>query len=107
MKKTLLLFLTIFGLTFSNAFAEELTVERTHEKDYLHNVGYSDITADLVQRSRAKSLGIEYINPEENSLYKKQPIKFMRRFWMYLDPSLDDDSYMNHDIHTSPSIYDL
>ena len=106
MKKTLLL-LTILGLTFSNAYAEELTVERTLEKDYLQNSGYSETAVDLVHRSQARASGEEYINSDENSLYQKQPVKFMRRFWMYLDPSLDDDSFMNHDIHTSPSIYDL
>ena len=106
MKKTLL-FLTIFGLAFSYTFAEELTVERTLEKDYLENAGYSEVTADIVQQSQARALGQEYTNPDANPLYEEQPVKFFRRFWMYLDPSLDDDSFMNHDIHTSPSIYDL
>lgn len=106
MKKTFL-FLILLGLSFSYVFAEELTIERSGSKEYLHNAGYSAITADMVQRSRAKANGEEYVKDDENPLYAEQPVKFFRRFWMYLDPSLDDDSFMNHDLHTSPSIYDL
>ena len=44
----------------------------------------------------------------ERDIYKKPIVRGVRRFFMYLDPSYDDQSFMNnHKIHTTPNIGDL
>ena len=50
----------------------------------------------------------EETEPVEKEYYNQPVVKAVRRFFMYLDPSYDDHSFMNgHDIHTAPSYEDL
>ena len=44
----------------------------------------------------------------EHKIYKKGIVRGVRRFFMYMDPAYDDQSFKNnHKIHTSPNIGDL
>lgn len=106
MKKHLFItsLLILFGLP---AFAE-LTVEDTITPEFLKNSGYSDSLVNTTQKIRAQANGEPLTEPVENRAYQNPAVKFVRRVFMYLDPSLDDHSFMNdHQIHTSPSINDL
>ncbi len=106
MKKRFLItgLLILFALP---SFAE-LTVEDTVSPDYLRNNGYSTATINAAQKVRAKSNGEPLAEPVENKMYQNPAVKFVRRVFMYIDPSLDDHSFMNdHDIKTSPTFDDL
>lgn len=106
MKKSLL-FLILTGFIITPAFAE-LTVEDTVSTDYLKNNGYSTAIINTVHKSRAQANGEALSEPVEDERYNQPVIKYVRKIFMYLDPSLDDHSFMNdHDIKTSPNYQDL
>lgn len=87
------------------AFAE-LTVEDTISRDYLKNHGYSNAFVNTTHKLVAEHNGEAYTEPVENEMYNQPSIKFIRRLFMYLDPSLDDYSF-NHNINTTPRYDDL
>ena len=109
MKKILL----ITGLTALFAlpsFAEytELTTKDITSPDYLKKHGHSTAIIQATQKSIAQANGEEYTRPVEKEYYNEPVVKYIRKFFMYIDPSYDDHSFMNdHDIHTSPSYEDL
>ena len=106
MKKRLL----IIGLTmlFTLPSYAELTVKDTTSTDYMKNHGHSSAIIYATQKSIAQSHGEAYSMPEEKEYYNQPFVKYVRKFFMYIDPSYDDHSFMNdHDIHTSPSYEDL
>lgn len=104
-KSFLILILTAF--VSIPAFAE-LTIEDTTNPEYLKNNGFSSAFTITVDKVKAQANGEPLTEPVEKEEYNEPFKKFVRRVFMYLDPSLDDHSFMNdHDIHTSPSIHDL
>lgn len=106
MKKRFLItgLLILFALP---SFAE-LTVEDTVSQDYMKNNGYSQATINATKKLTAQANGEPLAEAEENKIYRNPAVKFVRRVFMYIDPSLDDHSFMNdHEIHTSPRFDDL
>ncbi len=104
--KKILLTITILGLSTLCANAKEFTVADTVSQDYLINNGYSSSAVEIVGRSKARAMGEEYNGYVDRSLFRNRAGWF-GKFLRYTDPSLDDDSFMNHDIKYYPSIYDL
>ena len=106
MKKYLLL----LGLTALIALpaCAELTVDDTINEEYLINHGYSKETARIVQKNQAQING-EPLTQEIDKEYYNQPVvKYVRRFFMYLDPSLDDYTFLNdHSMNTTSRYDDL
>lgn len=106
MKKTLLL-IALIGFIALPALAE-LTVEDVSSDAYLKNHGYSSAVVNAVNKTKAQVNGEPLAEPVEREEYNIPVVKYFRKFIMYLDPSLDDHSFMNdHEIHTSPSYQDL
>lgn len=107
MKKSLLiLILTAFAVT--PVLADEFTVKDSTNVDYLINHGHSESFVQNVQKNKAQIAGEPLSEEVEKEVYEIQPIKFFRKFWMYIDPALDDHSFENdHSIKTSPNYQDL
>ena len=100
----------IFGIMSLLALpaCAELTTSDTVSKDYLKNHGYSPALILATQKSLAQVNGEETPTYYEHRIYKKGIVRGVRRFFMYMDPAYDDQSFMNnHKIHTSPNIGDL
>ncbi len=107
MKKSLLISI-LTALVVMPAVATELTTESTTDTKYLKNHGHSDTLIQNIQKSKAQIAGEPLSEPVEKEYYNLPGIKQVRRFWMYLDPAIDDHSFMNdHNIKTSPSYEDL
>ena len=86
----------------------ELTVDDTVNGAYLKNHGYSDASIQIVNKKIAEANGEEYSKPIEHEYYETPVAKYVRKFFMYIDPALDDQSFSNnHQIHTAPNWYDL
>ncbi len=106
MKKTYLLICSIL-LVATPAFAE-LTTSDAVSEEFLKNHGYSPALIQATHRSISQANGEENPTYYEHKIYKKGIVRGVRRFFMYLDPAYDDQSFMNnHKIHTSPNIGDL
>lgn len=95
-------------MAFAVPVFAELTVEDTVDKEFMKNSGYSTATINAVQKLQAQHNGEALEEPVEHECYKNPAIKFIRRVFMYADPSLDDHTFVNdHEIHTSPRFDDL
>ena len=106
MKKRLII-LILTGLFMAPAYAE-LTVKDSTNREYLKNQGYSEAFVNSLQKSAARANGEPLTEKKKKEYYNQPIVKAVRKFFMYIDPSLDDHSFMNdHNIHTSPSYEDL
>lgn len=106
MKKRVLI-LTLIASFALPAFAE-LTVKDTTSIEFMKNQGYSSALVQTTQKSVARANGEPLTEPVEKEYYNQPVIKAVRRFFMYIDPSYDDHSFVNdHNIKTSPSYEDL
>lgn len=106
MKKRLII-LILTGLFIAPAYAE-LTVKDTTSTEFMKNQGYSSALVQTTQKSIARSNGEPLTEPVEKEYYNQPVVKAVRKFFMYIDPALDDHSFMNdHNIHTAPSYEDL
>lgn len=81
-----------------------VTVTESTEAKYLNNYGYSHATIEMVQRSKAKANGEVYVSASQEQTEKPSWIK---RVFIYLDPALDNGSFLNHDTKTIPGFHDL
>ena len=105
--KNFLFIIGLIGIFTLPAFAE-LTVDDTINGAYLKNHGHSQSTVNIVNKQVAETNGEDYTKPVEHEFYETPIAKYVRRFFMYIDPALDDGSFKNnHEIHTSPNWRDL
>lgn len=95
-------------LLFAIPSFAEVTVEDTHNPDFLRNSGYSDPMIKATQKQVAIDNAEEYeLAPVE---YKKNScafVKGLKRFFIYIDPALDDNTFMNRNITTTPDYHDM
>ena len=103
MKKLVLL--SIISVLACISARASVTVEQSTDPEYLINSGYSEAVAEDVMISKNRVNG----QPAE-PLYSHQRSKFAR-FWRnlygYIDPTIDTDEVIHHDISRSPSWKDL
>lgn len=104
MKRNLLLILAL--LTFACVQANAgVTPDQVTEPDYMINNGYSEATAQEVMLLKNRVNG----QPAEPTYRMKRNkfVRFWRNVYSYIDPSIDNDERIHHDIHMSPSPRDL
>jgi len=104
--KNKFLIVGILGLIASQNFVfAELTVDQASSGDYLLNRGYSPVFGQMVDKTKVNIQGVEYVSPEQKEY--SGFVKWVRNVFIYLDPALESDTFMNHDINATPKIDDL
>ena len=85
-----------------------ITTEQASSMDELQKQGYSVLTADSVQSSKARATGMEYTTSVRER-YDSSPaiVRWIRNAFIYIDPAYDDGKSMHHDIKYGPSFEDL
>lgn len=85
--------------------AQDLTTESASSREYLINRGHSGATADIIEKRKSQMRG----DPpqEKETIWISAPFRALRKFGTYLDPGLEDNSFMNHDIKFTPRYDDL
>lgn len=104
MRRNLFLVLALFTVLCINVKAD-VTPAQLIEPEYMINGGYSEVAAEEVLLIKNRVDG----KPCE-PLYEKSQNKFVRackKFYAYIDPAVDSDERLHHDIHMSPSFHDL
>lgn len=103
MRRNLLLVLALF-MALSAVYAEVTPAQET-DPEYLINGGYSESAAEEVFLLKNRING----QPCE-PLYNKNQNKFVRfckSIYAYIDPAVDSEERLHHDIKMSPSYSDL
>lgn len=95
----------LFGLAIpANA---ELTNADVVSPEYLESHGYSEAMVNASQKTKARANAEAYATYGKYPWTQKRPIKYIRHLFMYIDPAYDDESFMEHNIKTSPTYRDL
>lgn len=85
-----------------------LTTSEVSSVDFMRANGYSDALIDTVQASKAASNGEQYVSFEEQKYGNSNAfVKWVRKFFTYIDPALDQEPVLKHDTKMTPSVYDL
>lgn len=85
-----------------------VSVDRTLQKDYMMNSGYSEAITESVNVGRARANGeIYYTQAEKEFAKSSNGTKFWKRVYSYIDPAQDDFSFYHHNITVTPSTDDL
>lgn len=86
----------------------ELTVDDTVSPAYLKNSGYSDSSIWTARKTVASINGEELKPPVEKEFYNLPVIKQVRRFFTYIDPALDENTFYNdHNVNFTTRYDDL
>lgn len=85
-----------------------ITTDEATDFETLKLQGYSTITADGVQNSKARANGESYTNSVKVR-YDNSPVlvRWIRNAFIYFDPAYDDGKSMQHDIKYGPTVNDL
>ena len=103
MKKSLFI-LVLLSVVCISARAS-MTVEQSTDSEYLINSGYSQAVVEdvFMQKNRTEGKTIEPLYEKSNN----KCVKVLRKIYAYLDPSIDEEDRLHHDINLSPSYTDL
>ena len=103
-----ILLTTLIATLFVIPANASLVTEETTSIDYLQKYGYSDDIIDLVETNKAQVTGreVETISKPDEQKYSK-PVRWIRKFFMYLDPAMESEPPLRHNIKMTPSINDL
>lgn len=106
MRRNLLLVLALF-LAMGIPAGATLTVEEQTSPEYIINNGYSEATAEevMIVKNRVNGKPVEPLYEKKYS--KNKFVRFWQNVYSYIDPSIDSDERLHHDIHMSPSYKDL
>jgi hypothetical protein len=95
--KKILLFFVISLCFFQVQASAEITTEEQFSEEYILNHGYSQEMYRLMNLQHNQIVGNKSSLSEKEKIYKPWQ-NGVRRFLMYLDPALDDENFMRHDI---------
>lgn len=87
---------------------EFLTTEQATSEEYLRNYGHSEAMIEMIHKTRAKANGEAYTTAIDKQLENDFClVRWVKKVFMYIDPAVDDNKFMNHDIKINPGANDL
>ncbi len=105
------LFLTALIVTLialPSSASKVLTPEHSTSEEYLKNYGHSDAMVEMIHKTKAKANGEAYVTKQNQQLEEDFClVRWVKKFFMYIDPAMDDNKFMNHDIKINPGAHDL
>lgn len=85
-----------------------LTPEHSTSEEYLKNYGHSDAMVEMIHKTKAKANGEAYVTKQDQQLEEDFfLVRWVKKVFMYIDPAMDDNKFMNHDIKINPGANDL
>ena len=107
MKTKILLLAGVLAVSLLPVNAQ-LSVDDASSREYLINHGHSAATADIVELSKGAANGEKVVLPVDRK-YDNKPIvyKWIDKFFIYMDPALDNGKFMREDTKFQPSVDDL
>lgn len=95
--KKILLYTTVLAAFLQLQAGAVITTEEQFSTDYITNHGYSGEMARLMNLQHDQINGIHPTMRDNTRIYRPWE-NLGRRFLMYIDPGLDDERFMQHDI---------
>ncbi|MBR1753432.1 hypothetical protein IJ732_01225 [bacterium] len=95
--KKFLLFIFIFFAAVQLQANAEITTEEQLSREYIINHGYSGEMARLMNLQHDQIVGVKPSLSDETHIYRPWQ-NGIRKLLMYIDPGLDDERFMQHDI---------
>ncbi len=104
MKRNLFIVLALFMAVSISANAA-VTPEQLTDPEYVINSGFSEATAEEIMIMKNRVDG----KPCEPLYDKKQnkAVRWLKKFYAGIDPAIDSEERLHHDIKQSPSFTDL
>ena len=88
----------VIALFFAQVQANAgITTEEQFSEQYIINHGYSEEMFRLMNLQHNQILGVKPTMSDDAKIYRPWE-NAVRRFFMYIDPGLDDERFMQHDI---------
>ena len=100
------LFFTIaFAVLLTAPCMAAMTVEESTDSEYLLNSGYSQATVEdtFMMKNRMTGQPIEPLYEQSQNKF----VKACKKFYAYIDPGIEMQDKLHHDIKQSPSTSDL
>lgn len=113
--RKILLVLSIIGVLSSPCFAS-ITPQESMSEKYIKKHGHSAEMSRLIDLQNSQINGVEssYIKTQETWQKVKYPrwctenrIRWVRKAFQYIDPALDDEKFMQHNIDYTNKYDDL
>lgn len=106
MKKILFVLLAIVAVNLPS-FAV-ITPEEAASEKYIQGHGHSDEMSRLIDLQNCQISGVKsQYKGKDPAWYSFFPVKMVRRAFIYFDPSMDDNKFMQNDIHFTTKYDDL
>lgn len=86
-----------FLLCISLQAGATITTDEQFSDEYITNHGYSEEMSRLMNLNHSQIMGEKLPLSENVHIYRPYQ-NCIRKFLMYLDPGLDDEKFMQHDI---------
>lgn len=85
-------------LAFVMPASAVITTDEAVSDPYIINSGHSDEMARLIDLQRAQINGnkSQYKNDDPDWYASNKKVNFVRKVFMYLDPNLDNEDFMQH-----------
>ena len=87
----------------------ELTTDEAISPQYVHIHGYSSEMARLIdlENSQINGANSKYKRPQPEWYSSNKAVSFVRKVFIYFDPALDDEKFMQHEIYYTQKYDDL
>lgn len=103
MKRNLLLIIAVSTALCLQASAS-IPLEQTTEPEFLINNGYSEVTAEevTVMKNRIAGKPVEPLYEKKSNKF----VRFLKSMYSWVDPEIDTEDRLYHDIKMSPGYKD-
>lgn len=106
--RTKILLLSAILFMSANLVHANATVSEISSEQDLKNYGYSDKIIEASRLYKCRATGQKCLSDDEIKYGNaSKPVKWVRKFFMYLDPALENDPPMMHRTNINPSVNDF
>lgn len=104
MRRNLLIVMALL-VAFGIRANASVTLEQSTDPEYMINGGFSEATAEevTIMKNRIDGKPVEPLYEKKHGKF----YRFCRNLYGYLDPAVDTDERIHHDVQMSPSWRDL
>lgn len=101
------IFFTVLALAITVPAFAYISGSDTYSSDFLKMNGYSDTTIMMVNHERNKAAGLPADTTSNKKVIKNKFLRTLYNAYVYTDPAMEGNTFLNHEIKIEPSTNDL